>query len=106
MKITPLEMILESGDRVMLEALLKPKVQTNAHTDYATALDNLIQHGRSNDDGYLLTAVESGMCGVMAYGTAVRAVQMTRGNRQGNNAFLQYSDNNRDPINSINWQLQ
>jgi hypothetical protein len=26
---------------------------------------------------------------VHAYGTAIRSVQMTRGNRQGNNAFLQ-----------------
>ena len=29
----------------------------------------------------------------MAYGAHVRAVEMTRGNRQGNNAFLDYHDN-------------
>ena len=37
--------------------------------------------------------VDSGMVSHMAYGTRVRKVQMTRGNRQGNNAFLEYVDN-------------
>ena len=37
--------------------------------------------------------VDSGMVSHMAYGTRVRKVQMTRGNRQGNNAFLEYLDN-------------
>lgn len=35
----------------------------------------------------------------MAYGSHVRSVQMTRGNRQGNNAFLEYEDN--EPITSF-----
>ena len=38
----------------------------------------------------------------MAYGTRVRRVQLTRGNRQGNNAFLEDSNNNRmDPITYV-----
>lgn len=38
----------------------------------------------------------------MAYGARVRKVQMTRGNRQGNNAFLQYEDNHtRNPVHYI-----
>ena len=37
----------------------------------------------------------------MAYGTHVRAVQMTRGNRQGNNAFLHYHDKQKNPILNI-----
>ena len=29
----------------------------------------------------------------MAYGARIRSVEMTRGGRQGNNAFLEYQDN-------------
>ena len=37
--------------------------------------------------------VATGSVSHMAYGAHVRGVEMTRGNRQGNNAFLHYSDN-------------
>lgn len=37
--------------------------------------------------------IDSGRVSHMAYGAHVRAVEMTRGNRQGNNAFLDYHDN-------------
>ena len=47
-----------------------------------------------------MSFIDSGMVSNMAYGTRVRKVEMTRGNRQGNNAFLQYEDNhNRNPVN-------
>jgi hypothetical protein len=43
--------------------------------------------------------VDSGMVSHMAYGARVRRVQMTRGNRQGNNTFLEYPDNNqKNPV--------
>jgi ankyrin repeat protein len=46
--------------------------------------------------------IETGMVSHMAYGARVRKVNMTRGNRQGNNAFLQYEDNyERNPVNYI-----
>ena len=45
------------------------------------------------DEPYLMQIVETGKVSHMAYGTAVRSVAMTRGNRQGNNAFLQDSSN-------------
>lgn len=46
--------------------------------------------------------IDSGMVSNMAYGTRVRRVEMTRGNRQGNNAFLQYEDNNhKSPVNYV-----
>lgn len=46
-----------------------------------------------------MSFIDSGMVSNMAYGTRVRKVEMTRGNRQGNNAFLQYEDNyNRNPV--------
>ena len=41
------------------------------------------------DEPFLMQIVETGKVSHMAYGTAVRSVAMTRGNRQGNNAFLQ-----------------
>jgi len=44
--------------------------------------------------------VDSGMVSEMAFGGKGRKVQMTRGNRQGNNAFLEYRDNQtRNPVN-------
>jgi ankyrin repeat protein len=46
-----------------------------------------------------MSFIDSGMVSNMAYGARVRKVEMTRGNRQGNNAFLQYEDNhNRNPV--------
>ena len=46
-----------------------------------------------------MSFIDSGMVSHMAYGARVRKVEMTRGNRQGNNAFLQYEDNqNRNPV--------
>ena len=46
--------------------------------------------------------VETGKVSHMAYGTAVRSVAMTRGNRQGNNAFLQDSENNMIYTHALN----
>lgn len=49
-----------------------------------------------------MNTIESGMVSHMAYGARVRKVEMTRGNRQGNNAFLQYEDNyQRNPHQQI-----
>ncbi len=50
-----------------------------------------------------MSFIDSGMVGHMAYGTRVRKVQMTRGNRQGNNAFLEYEDNPQsNPVHYCN----
>jgi hypothetical protein len=49
-----------------------------------------------------MSFIDSGMVSNMAYGRRVRKVEMTRGNRQGNNAFLEYEDNdNRNPVDFI-----
>ena len=40
----------------------------------------------------------------MAYGTAVRSVQMTRGNRQGNNAFLEDAEHQKDLVADVDQQ--
>ena len=37
---------------------------------------------------YRLSTVNTGSVSFKAYGTAIRSVQLTRGNRQGNQAFL------------------
>ena len=39
----------------------------------------------------------------MAYGAHVRAVEMTRGNRQGNNAFLDYADNSLNFLQDLSY---
>lgn len=42
------------------------------------------------------------MVSKMAYGARVRKVEVSRGNRQGNNAFLQYIDNyEKNPVQQI-----
>jgi hypothetical protein len=46
----------------------------------------------------LLTRVDTGKVSYKAYGTAVRAVQMTRGNRQGNQAFIQTTSSDSNPV--------
>lgn len=49
-----------------------------------------------------MQTIDSGMVSHMAYGARVRRVEMTRGNRQGNNAFLQYEDNyTKNPVQYV-----
>lgn len=49
-----------------------------------------------------MTRVDTGSVSYKAYGTAVRAVQQTRGNRQGNQAFILSQINvNKCPINQF-----
>jgi hypothetical protein len=48
----------------------------------------------------LINEVDTGKVSDLAYGTRVAQVQMTRGNRQGNNAFLEDAINyERNPAN-------
>ena len=97
---TAVEILLERGDHQLVEILLRPKLKPAAHQSYADAREHLLS-GRDTDDPYLMSFVDSGMVSRMAYGTHVRAVQMTRGNRQGNNAFLQYPDNSKAMIAAL-----
>jgi hypothetical protein len=45
---------------------------------------------RTQPKEYLLNLIKQGQVSYKAYGTKIRTVEMTRGNRQGNNAFLDY----------------
>lgn len=46
-----------------------------------------------------MSFVDTGSVSHMAYGARIRKVQQGRGNRQGNNAFLEYHDNNmKNPV--------
>ena len=53
---------------------------------------------RAQPRAYLLHRINTGFVSRKAYGTAIRAVSMTRGNRQGNMAFDESMINYRDPI--------
>jgi hypothetical protein len=64
----------------MLELLLHPKLTVPTHSDYNRER-NIWYSERVTLPPYLLSIVDSGMVGNMAYGTRVRRVQMTRGNR-------------------------
>ena len=48
----------------------------------------LFSTDRADDDPFLINFINTGHVSHMAYGCHVRSVQMTRGNRQGNNAFI------------------
>ncbi len=76
----------------MLETLLHPKLKVPAHSTYEQERNNFFNE-RVPNPSYLMQFIDSGMVSHMAYGARVRKVEMTRGNRQGNNAFLQYTDN-------------
>ena len=97
---TPVEILLERGDARLLETLLRPKLQPAKHQSYAEAREHLLS-GRHADDPYLMNFVATGSVSHMAYGAHVRSVEMTRGNRQGNNAFLHYPDNTKAVVQEL-----
>ena len=76
--------------------LLAPDTKPKAGEDYSAALVSLLTRDQGQPEPYLISYVDSGMVSNRAYGARVRAVTMTRGGRQGNNAFLEYAD--RDPL--------
>lgn len=90
----------------LLEALLHPKLQIqkdDINGDY-DAQRAALYKTRSQDEPYLMNFVETGRVSHMAYGTAVRSVQMTRGNRQGNNAFLEDTEHQKDLVVDVDQQ--
>ena len=89
---TPLEHIITKNQHDLLEILLHPKLHVPQFSTYEAERVNYY-NDRVRDPQYLMNFIDSGMVSKMAYGTHVRRVEMTRGNRQGNNAFLQYTDN-------------
>jgi len=81
--------------------MLHPKLHIPQHSNYQQELNNFYNE-RAHNPQYLMNFIDSGMVSHMAYGARVRRVEMTRGNRQGNNAFLQYEDNyHRNPQHQI-----
>lgn len=75
----------------LLEAIIKPKFAkftASSHMTYEMKRNALFSTDRKQDDPYLMNFINTGHVSHMAYGAHVRSVEMTRGNRQGNNAFL------------------
>ena len=58
--------------------------------DFQTLRNNFYFNDREQPPEYLLSKVNTGNVSKKAYGVNIRPVQMTRGNRQGNNAFLEH----------------
>ena len=90
---TAIELMLLNNQLDQVEAMLHPDVKPEKNENYAQARNKLLLQDRAKDGSYLLNIIETGRVSHMAYGSYVRSVQMTRGNRQGNNAFLEYDDN-------------
>lgn len=86
--LNPMSLILEKKNKDMLEVIFKIP-QRNA-ADLARrnqVLSEFYVSDRIKVKPYLLNRVETGNVSYKAYGTAVRRVEQTRGNRQGNQAF-------------------
>jgi len=104
---TAIEYIIDSDNLQLMEALLKPEVGTIPKgKSYDELYHNLLTN-RVRKPRYLLAQVETGQVSEMAYGVRIRKVQMTRGNRQGNNAFLEgYDMGTYDPRQYIQNVIQ
>lgn len=57
-------------------------------SEYNQAANQLFSNTRCSVRPSLLQQIDTGKVSYSAYGANVRAVQMTRGNRQGNQAFM------------------
>jgi cobyric acid synthase len=69
----------------MLEVLFKIPVSNAANPNLRqTKLQEFYINDRVKAKAYLLNRINTGTVNYKAYGTAVRSVEMTRGNRQGN----------------------
>lgn len=80
LKSTALELCISHNSRKVLELLLKTCKQEEAKT-------------RESENKLLIKRFDTGQVDDRAFGTRVRKVEMMRGGRQGNNAFMQ--DNHR-----------
>ena len=91
-KLTAMDYIVTGNNHDMLELLLHPKLKVPVLSTYEQERATFYRD-RVRNPQYLMDVVDTGMVSHMAYGTRVRKVQATRGNRQGNNAFMEYEDN-------------
>ena len=84
--------ILRLKSEPMLEALFQTSHYTGAKSralDPASAQRSFFTEGRCSVKAFLLHTIDTGNVSHKAYGTAIRAVNVSRGNRQGNNAFAE-----------------
>lgn len=82
-------MIIKSKNLELFEAFFKIPVANTAEAgEYTRAANQFYIQDRVKVRESLLTRIDTGKVSYKAYGTAIRSVQMTRGNRQGNQAFI------------------
>ncbi len=87
--LQPLKMILDKKNKEMLEVLFKIPQRNAADLHQRNIkLNEFYVSDRVKVKQYLLNRVDTGNVSYKAYGTAVRRVEQTRGNRQGNQAFF------------------
>ena len=92
---TPLHYVLQLESRPMLATLLPTFAASKSqilNNSYQMQRDDFYTN-RKRPKEPLLNRVDTGNVSHKAYGTAIRRVEMTRGNRQGNNAFANFSVN-------------
>ena len=82
--------ILEKKSMPLLEALFPHKHYTGSkfkHMSPQEAMQRLYCNDRVTTKAFLMQTINTGHVSRKAYGTNIRSVNVTRGNRQGNNAF-------------------
>lgn len=84
---TAFQVAIQNGNTKMVELMLRPPYEKKKGFNVEQLISNVYTN-RKNPEPYLLNFIDSGNVSNMAYGARIRKVQMTRGNRQGNNAFI------------------
>ena len=86
--LTALDFLAMRNQTKMLEMIIAPEISIELHETYDTLRQNIYTQ-RIEISPEFMDKVDTGMCSERTFGFKVAAVQMSRGNKQGNNAFIQ-----------------
>lgn len=84
---SPLQLVTMKESETLLKEFYPNFPASKLGVTYATQLSELYTQ-RKHVRQPLLQKIQTGNVSHKAYGARIRAVEMTRGNRQGNNAFV------------------
>ena len=86
--LTALDFLAMRNQTKMLEMIIAPEISIKLHETYATQRKN-IYNQRTEISPEYMDKVDTGVCSERTFGVKVAAVQKSRGNKQGDNAFIQ-----------------
>jgi len=82
--VTPIELAILRGDKLMISEIITNEIKSNN------------SYTRVTKPFHKITEADTGELSIFAYGVMTRKLNMTRGNRMGNNAFLDDVNNNKN----------